>query len=85
LPEWATKRPELQRDDPFYINAFWELSSCRQYSQGAIGPIPWTAISEYADRHSLDHVVRRVFLEVVRGLDATWLEWQLSQRSKPRR
>jgi len=80
-PEWGSQGcPELQRGDAFYIRAFWELSSCRQYAQGTIGPIPWTAAMAYAEHAGLDREMSDVFLEVVRGLDATWIEWQSQQR-----
>jgi len=34
----------------------------------------------YAEHAGLDREMSDVFLEVVRGLDATWIEWQSQQR-----
>lgn len=44
--------------------------------------MPWTAIMEYADRAQLDAEVTSLFLEVMRGMDAAWLQWQNEQRKR---
>ncbi len=75
-PDWLQDVPELQRGDEFYIKAFWELSTCRHYSGGAVGPIPWDKIMDYANKAGLDSTMEGVFLEAMRGLDVTWLRWR---------
>lgn len=57
-----------------YWQAYHELSTCRPVGMG-VGPIPWTAISEYALRNGVfdpddfDELVHHV-----RALDTTFLE-----------
>ena len=63
------------------MQAFWELSSCRDYGGGVTGPIPWTAIMQYADRSRMDADMTDIFLNVIRALDSVWIEYQ-SKNSK---
>ena len=75
LPSWYTEEPELHQADLFYLSAFWELSSCRNFGW-VIGPIPWTALNDYADFSGLDSGMRKVFVAVIRELDEIYLSWQ---------
>jgi hypothetical protein len=54
------------------MQAFWELSSCRAFGM-SLGPIPWTAIVEYAERKGLDSSMIPVFEVVMRELDECYL------------
>ena len=63
------------RGDDFYIGAFWELSSCRQFGN-VLGPIPWHRIVQYADRVRLEPDVHSIFVDVIRRLDETYMAWQ---------
>jgi len=54
------------------MRAFWELSSCRAFGM-SIGPIPWTAVVEYAERKGLDSTMILVFEVVMRELDEAYL------------
>ena len=56
--------PPYVRGDEFYLRAFWELSSERQFGQ-AIGPIPWSKIVMYGERRNLDDSMMGVFERVV--------------------
>jgi len=67
------------REDPdealhFVWDAFWNLTTDRQVGF-ATGPIPWTAIDRYADRHQL-HAVDSFerFHALIRAMDSTYLE-----------
>lgn len=55
----------------FYIDAFQELSTCRPQGFG-IGPIPFTAIVEYAKIYNVEDF--QEFLEIIRRMDSVWLE-----------
>ena len=46
-----------------------------------MGPIPWTVIIQYAERHEMDKEMTNIFLEIMRALDGTWIEYQ-NQTSK---
>lgn len=72
LPDWWDKCPPEVRGDAFYITAFWELSSCRQFGQ-FVGPIPWDKILQYGLVKGLDPEMLRVLEVVVRELDEVYL------------
>lgn len=65
----------MVRGDEFYMRAFWELSSCRQFGD-VIGPIPWDKIMDYAERKHLEPDMIAVFEDVMRQLDEAYLGWQ---------
>lgn len=69
------------RGDVFYLRAFWELSSERQFGH-AIGPIPWSKIIFYGERRNLDDAMMDVFEHVLRELDETYLKWQRDQQAR---
>ena len=69
------------RGDVFYIRAFWELSSERQFGH-AIGPIPWSKIVSYGERRKLDDAMMDVFETVVRELDESYLKWQRDRQQR---
>jgi hypothetical protein len=51
------------------------LTTCRTYDGG---PIPWTAIRDYADDNELDDL-RETFVEIIMGCD---IEWRMKNRPK---
>lgn len=62
-------------DDEFYMEAFWELGTCRNSGFG-IGCIPYTAIRTYAvDDKKLPEDLYDVFRQVIRELDEVFLAW----------
>jgi hypothetical protein len=75
LPKWYRDAPEAARGDDFYMSAFSELSSTRQFGD-VIGPIPWNHIIEYGFHHGLDDCMMKVLVTVIREMDEAWLEWQ---------
>ena len=70
LPDWLEHKPEITFGLQFYWKAFWELSTCRAIGMGE-GPIPWTAMHEYAQRYDVlgDDFDR--FVLVVKAVDTT--------------
>ena len=62
------------------MRAFWELSSCRFFGGGAIGPLPWDKCMDYADRKGLSHEMQELFERVMRELDEAYLDDQKSQQ-----
>lgn len=77
------KQPGLGRGDDFYLRAFWELSSCRQFGE-VMGPIPWNFLIQYAERAGLDAGMIRVFEVVIRELDEAYLEHLRTEREQKR-
>jgi hypothetical protein len=52
--------------------AFLDLSTCRQLGM-EVGPIPWTAIHDYADRKYLSSDEREELEYVIRYVDTVYL------------
>ena len=74
LPDWWDKCPLPVRGDDFYLLAFWELSSCRNFSGMGIGPIPWHHVLEYGRWKQLDPGMLVLFIQVIRELDEVYLK-----------
>lgn len=73
--------PPYARGDDFYMRAFWQLSTERQFGQ-VIGPIPWSKIISYGERESLDYYMCSVFVHVVRELDECYLKWTRDKQER---
>jgi len=64
--------PELEDNDGRYVNAFWHLSTCRIVGpSGVPGPIPWTAIDQYAERYGFVYFddIYDEFVAVISAMD----------------
>lgn len=81
LPSWIEDEPEYFPGDVFYLKAFWELSTERQIGF-APGPIPGSAIQEYARQKGLESYMMDMFTAVIRGLDTTYLKEAEEARKK---
>lgn len=79
LPDWWLNKPSGARGDDFYIRAFWELSSCRDFGN-FLGPIPWDKIILYGERKGLDEAMIGVLELVIRELDEVYLRDLREQR-----
>lgn len=80
LPTWYLDEP----DEPdvfgrFCMVALLELSTCRLVMANmggtSVSPIPWTALSMYADRFGLDPENFDAFAVVVRILEDAYVDW----------
>lgn len=60
------------------MQAFWQLSTCRQIGMGCLGPIPWDSIDRYAHQNAFgdDDVEYDSFVHIIQQLDETFLEHQ---------
>lgn len=79
IPEAIKNAPQLLPGLEFYFKAFFELSTCRSIGMD-IGPVPYTAISEYANRHGMNNDVFPILLTFIRGMDNAYIKWQESKR-----
>lgn len=57
-----------------YYEAFTELSTCRLQGFG-VGPIPWTAIDRYGERHGFLGEGFEYLVRMVRALDDAFLAY----------
>jgi hypothetical protein len=75
LPERIANKPEIKPGLELYWKAFQDLSSDRDVGMG-VGPIPWTAMHNWAARNHIrgDDFERLVM--VLRGLDAVYMDKQ---------
>jgi hypothetical protein len=55
------------------LEAYRDLSSCRP----ADGPIPWTAVTLYADKTGLEPDVGELLWSVVRRMDHAERKWMM--------
>lgn len=72
LPDPWRNIPQVESRLEWYFSAFSELSTCRQIGMG-VGPIPWTAIVQYQDRHNLKEELG--FLELIRDMDLVYISF----------
>ena len=66
-----------------YYEAFTELSTCRSQGFGT-GPIPWTAIDRYGDRHGFTGEGFDYLVCMVRALDDTFLAYSRKREKEER-
>lgn len=62
------QEPECDFAASMCLRAWSDLSTCRQIGM-ALGPIPITAIYEWADRKGFDDEAREIMTHVIRQLD----------------
>jgi hypothetical protein len=74
-PGWALAEPPLCPGDDFFLTAFYDLSTCRPFTEGSPGPIPWHRVVEYADRSGLHADVTQAFVHVLREMDSAYMKW----------
>ena len=75
LPPVIANAPVLIAGLGLYLQAFWELSSCRG-SGFSEGQIPWIAIERYATRFEFDPEQEMALFNHVRALDNVYLQHQ---------
>lgn len=78
LPKRVQNAPSLWTGLELYYSAFMELHSTRPSSMG-VGPIPWTAIKDYAFAYDLDSEQTQDLFYFVRTIDNAYLSWESSK------
>lgn len=74
LPDALKNPPELMEGLEFFLNAFYELTTCRSMGMG-LGPIPWTSIANYASMWCESEDFAKDLHFHIRALDARYLTW----------
>lgn len=82
IPEGLHDAGEVRPGDELYWRAFHDLSTCRPTSEM---PIPWSAVQLWASSYRLDSETTETLHEVIRGLDAEFLEFVAEKQEKSRR
>jgi hypothetical protein len=81
IPKKFAEAPDIPLGLDMYLEAFWDLSSCRSAGWG-VGPIPWTAILDYAHAYGLDPEQTEDLVYYVRVLDKAYIEHSQRQQGK---
>lgn len=74
LPERIANAPQLQLGLALYYDAFWELDTCRSTGWG-YGPIPWSAMRDYAVTFELEPEQEECLYYYVRRMDSEFLRF----------
>lgn len=81
LPEWYRAEPRKTEEDQWFLDAFRTLGTERQLGWTA-GPIPESAIDDFAVKRGLDRAMIGVLRTIVRALDNAYLAWLEAQRKR---
>jgi hypothetical protein len=81
LPPTMQNKPELLAGLEFYWRAFWELSTDRDIGM-AEGPIPWTAMNQYAARYDVQGDEFDRFVLLIKAMDSVYIERRSAQHKK---
>lgn len=73
FPKAIQEAPHLAFGLELYWDAFWDLSTCRATGFG-VGPIPWSAMRDYAVTFELDEEQQEDLYYLVRVMDNTFLD-----------
>lgn len=65
-------RPDVDFDDLWLLESFYDLNSERQITMGGLGPIPYSSIIKYVEFWEMDQLSTHVLFEVVRALDLVY-------------
>lgn len=77
-------RPEVRPELTFFWNAFSVLGTDRQIGMGE-GPIPFTAINDYAYRYRIDDVdAFDYFKAIIRAMDDEYRSFRAEQSQRVR-
>lgn len=72
LPQRIQNAPQLAFGMQMYFTAFLDLTSCRQLGM-TLGPIPWTAVNDYAIDLGLDEESTEDLHHFVRAMDNVYV------------
>lgn len=80
-PAWFEDAPIPDEIDQFFLDAFDELSTERQIGM-TLGPIPASAIRDFANRAKLDKEMEGILWRIIRQLDSWFLDFSHKQVEK---
>jgi len=69
------------------FHAFELLSTCRQISQGGVGPIPWFALDQFARQQGFadDEIAYEDFVHIMQALDEVYLTRKAAEIDRERK
>lgn len=84
LPARIQNAPELMLGLEFYYGAFLDLNTCRPTGWDIL-PIPWSAMSDYAQMMGLDAEERDDLFFFVTSLDSAFRSYHQAKAEKQRK
>ncbi len=81
VPEALEDKPELEQGLAFYWYAFWQLSTDRQLGMSE-GPIPWSAIDRWSQRHDIDGDEFDRLVIMLKHMDVVYLKHRSKAQKK---
>lgn len=82
MPEAIANAPELLEGLSFFYAAFWDVNTCRSLGFGAEGPIPWTAVRQWAEEHELEGDQRKDLFVYLEKMDGAYLKFVADRAAK---
>lgn len=83
MPARILNAPELLVGLELYSYGFQDLTTSRTLSQGAIGPIPYSAINDYCISEGIVGEQREDFFYHIERIDGAYMNWQ-TNKAKPK-
>ena len=80
-PKFLQERPCLLPGLDLFLEAFNDLATCRAIGL-SVGPIPFTAVLEYARFHDFDHETTEILVAHLRAMDTAFLRYHQG-KAKP--
>ncbi len=81
LPDSIANKPDIIAGLEMYWQAFTDLNTSRELGM-AEGPIPWTAIDQWATRHRIVGEDFDRLVIILRGMDAAYLKHRSKSSNK---
>lgn len=79
IPDAIANAPILTEGLELYFMAFLDLTTCRNQGMGD-GPIPWTAIKDWAMYYGLNELQTDDLFYMIREMDAAYLDYRAKQQ-----
>lgn len=81
IPDKIRNAPQLRLGLELYLEAFYDLNSCRQSGWG-LSPIPWTAMRDYAEAFDFDEDQAESLFHHVPVLDQAFRKYHEERKPK---
>nr|DAO81138.1 MAG TPA: hypothetical protein [Caudoviricetes sp.] len=81
IPDAIANAPILTEGLELYFMAFLDLTTCRSYGMSE-GPIPWTAIKDWATYNGLSVTQTEDLFYMVREMDNAYLDYRAKKQKQ---
>jgi hypothetical protein len=79
IPAWYYDKKGVPDDLRWFWQAFWELDTCRELSDGLPRRIPWNVAVQYAEYHQINF---DYLWHLIVVLDNAYVDWKIEKRKK---